>query len=421
MVILENLRINDEYASLVDPLTEKEYEELKKSIRQYGFWPTYPIVVNKAGVVLDGHHRFKISNELDIKPVYQIMQFDNASQEELFVIDSNQNRRHSSEFQRIELALKKERIFKELAKVNMSLGGKGVPIDTPLGRVDQKIADSANSSVSNVRKVRFILSEADQDDLTKARAGKRKINEVYEHIKENKIRQQLLEDASIAKFQSNVRINGVCLYHGDMITVTPKAIAKNSIGLIFTNPPWAHQYLHLYKELGKSASDVLKTQGHLVTTTAHGNIPQIIRYLEEAGLSYCSSFSVKHSGNHIKDYQKNMFLETTLLLWFVKGDSKKAKGLKRFSNYVDSKKVDKIEHEWQQSTVEARYYIDALTVEGEIVFDPFMGSGTTGIAALRLKRKFIGMEIDKAHYSNAVLRLNKFTDNSGHLKMGKYD
>ena len=83
MVILENLRINDEYASLVDPLTEKEYEELKRSIRQYGFWPTYPIVVNKAGVVLDGHHRFKISNELDIKPVYQIMQFDNASQEEL--------------------------------------------------------------------------------------------------------------------------------------------------------------------------------------------------------------------------------------------------------------------------------------------------------------------------------------------------
>ena len=82
-----------------------------------------------------------------------------------------------------------------------------------------------------------------------------------------------------------------------------------------------------------------------------------------------------------------MFLETTLLLWFVKGDSKKAKGLKRFSNYVDSKKVDKIEHEWQQSTVEARYYIDALTVEGEIVFDPFMGSGTTGIAALKAQKE----------------------------------
>lgn len=90
------------------------------------------------------------------------------------------------------------------------------------------------------------------------------------------------------------------------------------------------------------------------------------------------------------DYQKNMFLEMTPLFWFVKGDSKKATGLKQFSNHVDSNKVDKLEHGWQQSTVEARYYIDALTVEGEIVFDPFMGSGTTGIAALQLQRRFIG-------------------------------
>ena len=71
-------------------------------------------------------------------------------------------------------------------------------IDTPLliGRVDQKIADNANSSVTKVRKVQFILREADQDDLTKVRTGKRKINQVYEHIKKNKIRQQLLQEVS---------------------------------------------------------------------------------------------------------------------------------------------------------------------------------------------------------------------------------
>jgi adenine specific DNA methylase Mod len=37
---------------------------------------------------------------------------------------------------------------------------------------------------------------------------------------------------------------------------------------------------------------------------------------------------------------------------------------------------------WQQSTIEAERVIKTLTVENQIVLDPFMGSGTTGIAAL---------------------------------------
>ncbi|MGA9169384.1 MAG: DNA methyltransferase [Nitrososphaeraceae archaeon] len=43
-----------------------------------------------------------------------------------------------------------------------------------------------------------------------------------------------------------------------------------------------------------------------------------------------------------------------------------------------------------QSTVEAEYLTSKLTVENQIVFDPLMGAGTTGIAALKLKRQFLG-------------------------------
>ena len=57
----------------------------------------------------------------------------------------------------------------------------------------------------------------------------------------------------------------------------------------------------------------------------------------------------------------------------------------------------KIEHEWQQSTVEAEYIIKNLTIENQTVLDPMMGSGTTGIATLKLKRKFIGIEKNKKH------------------------
>ncbi|MFV0420849.1 DNA methyltransferase [Oleidesulfovibrio sp.] len=40
-----------------------------------------------------------------------------------------------------------------------------------------------------------------------------------------------------------------------------------------------------------------------------------------------------------------------------------------------------------------------------VVLDPFMGSGTTGKAALSTGRKFIGVELDKGYYNIACKRL----------------
>lgn len=44
-------------------------------------------------------------------------------------------------------------------------------------------------------------------------------------------------------------------------------------------------------------------------------------------------------------------------------------------------------------------------VENQIVLDPFMGSGTTGVAALNLKCQFIGIEIDKETFEKANSKL----------------
>lgn len=45
--------------------------------------------------------------------------------------------------------------------------------------------------------------------------------------------------------------------------------------------------------------------------------------------------------------------------------------------------------------------------ENDIVFDPFMGSGTTGVACIKSKRKFIGVEKNQAFFQMAVQRLKK--------------
>ncbi|WP_373277538.1 DNA adenine methylase, partial [Prevotella falsenii] len=45
--------------------------------------------------------------------------------------------------------------------------------------------------------------------------------------------------------------------------------------------------------------------------------------------------------------------------------------------------------------------------EDDIIFDPFMGVGSVGVAAMKLKRKFIGIEIDETYCKAAVARINK--------------
>jgi DNA modification methylase len=51
--------------------------------------------------------------------------------------------------------------------------------------------------------------------------------------------------------------------------------------------------------------------------------------------------------------------------------------------------------------------IKASTNEGQIVIDPFMGSGTTGLAAARMGRKFIGIEREQKYFDIACKRIEQ--------------
>lgn len=52
-------------------------------------------------------------------------------------------------------------------------------------------------------------------------------------------------------------------------------------------------------------------------------------------------------------------------------------------------------------------HIISWSKEGATVFDPFMGSGTTGIACKNLKRKFIGIELDEEYFESAKNRIDR--------------
>lgn len=51
--------------------------------------------------------------------------------------------------------------------------------------------------------------------------------------------------------------------------------------------------------------------------------------------------------------------------------------------------------------------IEVLTNAGDLVLDPFMGSGTTGVACVNLNRNFIGIELDEGYFNIAQERIQK--------------
>lgn len=63
-------------------------------------------------------------------------------------------------------------------------------------------------------------------------------------------------------------------------------------------------------------------------------------------------------------------------------------------------------HSCQKPLALMEYLIKSYTNENDVILDPFMGSGTTGVACKKLNRHFIGIEIDEKYFKIAEGRIN---------------
>ena len=68
-------------------------------------------------------------------------------------------------------------------------------------------------------------------------------------------------------------------------------------------------------------------------------------------------------------------------------------------------KEESRQHATQKSVKIIKWIVETYTKEGDTIFDPFMGSGTTGVACVQTGRKFIGVEIDEKYFEIAVKRI----------------
>jgi site-specific DNA-methyltransferase (adenine-specific) len=67
---------------------------------------------------------------------------------------------------------------------------------------------------------------------------------------------------------------------------------------------------------------------------------------------------------------------------------------------------DKNGHPTQTPLVLMERYVRSMVRPGGLALDPFMGSGTTGVAAIKLGRKFIGIEIERKFFDIACQRIS---------------
>ncbi len=65
------------------------------------------------------------------------------------------------------------------------------------------------------------------------------------------------------------------------------------------------------------------------------------------------------------------------------------------------------EHPNEKPLMLMRTLVETLSNVGDVILDPFMGSGTTGVACMKLDRKFIGIEIEERYFQIACKRIEQ--------------
>jgi DNA modification methylase len=188
---VNELKINPEYEKLLPKVPKEEYNALAESIKMEG--QHYPIVVNKEGVILDGHNRFRICQELGITPKVEVKAFPNKLLEKKFVIETNLRRRHLNDFQKAELAYPLLEIERELAKQRMRAAGKigrniqlGVGSNEPApkeGKARDVVAKAVGLSPITFHRAVKIIENGSEDLKEKVESGKISISAAYRIIK----------------------------------------------------------------------------------------------------------------------------------------------------------------------------------------------------------------------------------------------
>ena len=221
------------------------------------------------------------------------------------------------------------------------------------------------------------------------------------------------------------------LLKGDCLELL-KTLENESVDALITDPPYNIARDNNFTSMGRAGIDFgdwdkgfnliswlpiaiekLKKGGNIIIFTSWKNTTPIIKELEKNNCEAKDMIRVEKSNPMPRNRDRRFVTDYEIAIWAVKKGGKWT--FNRQSETYErpliktkvTPKSEKIEkgHPTQKNIETMEWLIERLTNEGDIVLDPFMGSGTTGVACQKLDRDFIGCELSDEYFEMAQKRL----------------
>ena len=229
-------------------------------------------------------------------------------------------------------------------------------------------------------------------------------------------------------------MNNFNLMLGDSYKLIKK-IPDNSVDLIFTDPPYnlskystGNIKLSWRKEINNDLAEwdkkefspadwvkefkrILKLTGNIFVFTSYN----LLGKWHEAFDSEFDTFQfvVWHKTNPIPKFRKAGFLnscELVICLW-DKGHTWNFGKQSEMHNFIETpicmglERLKEPKHPTQKPLKVLKHLMKIASNKGDVVFDPFMGVGSVGVACKELGRKFVGIEVDKEFFEAGKKRI----------------
>lgn len=178
-----------------------------------------------------------------------------------------------------------------------------------------------------------------------------------------------------------------------------------TVDFVITDPPYAQEHVSAYRLLGEIAKHVLRPGGSLLCMTGHSFLPEYYATLSVDLTYHWTLAYLLPGGQAVQVFPRKVNTFWKPVLWFTKGEYN--------GEWIgdvcrsDTNDNDKRFHDWGQSESGFRDLMRRFVSPGDVVLDPFMGAGTTGVIALELGAQFFGFDTDADAYNEALVRMGR--------------